>query len=123
MQNFKKVTITIGNREELHNVLDLTGCEVSVNNLPPMVAVPFVHAHTNNEELYIVIDGKGELYIDGEVVQIAKGDAFRIDPEGHRAIRALEAGLQFICIQTRKNSLQGFTAEDAKMCDDKAPWH
>lgn len=123
MQNFKKVTITMENREELHNVLDLTGCEVSVNMLAPMVAVPFVHAHTNNEELYIVIDGKGELYIDGEVVEIAKGDAFRIDPEGHRAIRALEAGLQFICIQTRKNSLQGFTAEDAKMCEDKAPWH
>jgi len=123
MQNFKKVTITMENREELHNVLDLTGCEVSVNMLPPMVAVPFVHAHTNNEELYIVLDGKGELYIDGEVVEIAKGDAFRIDPEGHRAIRALEAGLQFICIQARKNSLQGFTAEDANVCEDKAPWH
>ena len=123
MKNFKKVTITMDNREELHNVLNLTGCDVSVNKLPAMVAVPFVHAHTNNEELYIVLEGKGELYIDGEVVEIAKGDAFRIDPEGHRAIRALETGLQFICIQTRKNSLQGFTAEDAKMCEDKAPWH
>lgn len=123
MQNFKKVTITMENREELHDALDLTGCEVSVNKLPAMTSVPFVHAHTNNEELYIVIDGKGELYIDGEVVDIAKGDAFRIDPEGHRAILALDPGLQFICIQTQKNSLQGFTTEDAKMCEDKAPWH
>lgn len=113
MQNFKKVTITMENREELHDALDLTGCEVSVNKLPAMTSVPFVHAHTNNEELYI----------DGEVVDIAKGDAFRIDPEGHRAILALDPGLQFICIQTQKNSLQGFTTEDAKMCEDKAPWH
>lgn len=35
MQNFKKVTISMENREELHNVLDLTGCEVSLN-LPPL---------------------------------------------------------------------------------------
>lgn len=40
-------------RTELHELLSLTGTEVSINNLPAGVSIPFVHAHTNNEELYI----------------------------------------------------------------------
>ena len=42
---------------ELHNALALTGCEVSCNNLPAGVAVPFVHSHKNNEECYLVLGG------------------------------------------------------------------
>jgi len=109
-------------RVEFHNNLNLTGCEVSVNNLPAGGAVPFVHSHKNNEEFYYVISGEGEVYVDGSVISIKTGDAFRIDPCGHRAIRALDTGLRFICVQARANSLEGFTADDAEINDDKAPW-
>ena len=44
-------------RTELHNALALTGAEVSLNNLPAGVSIPFVPAHTHNEELYIVLAG------------------------------------------------------------------
>ena len=54
-------------RTELHDQLGLTGCEVSVNQLPAGAAVPFVHAHQQNEELYGILSGAGEIWLDGEV--------------------------------------------------------
>ena len=98
-------------RTELHDELGLTGCEVSVNQLPAGAAVPFVHAHQQNEELYGILSGAGEIWLDGEV--IAK-----------RAIRALPTeAMRFICIQTKCGSLEGFTMTDGIPCEEKAPWH
>ena len=117
MANYKLVHF------ELHEALGLTGAEVSINTVPPNGGVPFVHVHTNNEELYIVLEGKGELWIDGETLPIQAGDSFRIDPAGKRAIRAAaDSSLKYICIQTKAHSLGGFTMTDAKLVDDKAPW-
>lgn len=122
MSVFSKIHVE-GPRTELHDKLGLTGAEVSVNVLPAGAAVPFVHRHTKNEELYGVLAGSGELYIDGEIVAIATGDWLRIVPEGRRAIRAGADGLSFVCIQTKAGSLEGFTMTDGVVLDEKAPWH
>ncbi len=123
MENFKMVEVKDAPRVELHNQLGLTGCEISINELPPKAVVPFVHAHKQNEEVYGVLGGKGQLYIDGQVVDIKAGDWFVIRPNGHRAIHASEdEGIQFICIQTKSGSLQEFTAGDAIILEEKAPW-
>lgn len=121
--NFKKITLSQEPRQELHDALGLTGSEISVNVLPAGVAVPFVHSHKKNEEVYLVLEGKGELYIDGKVESIAAGDAFVIRPAGHRAIRAAaNQAIRYVCIQTKSDSLEGFTMTDAEINDDKAPW-
>ena len=123
MANYKLVHSEPAPRVELHEALGLTGAEVSINTVPPNGGVPFVHVHTNNEELYIVLERKGELWIDGETLPIQAGDSFRIDPAGKRAIRAAaDSSLKYICIQTKAHSLGGFTMTDAKLVDDKAPW-
>ena len=123
MANYKLVHSEPAPRVELHEALGLTGAEVSINTVPPNGGVPLVHVHTNNEELYIVLEGKGELWIDGETLPIQAGDSFRIDPAGKRAIRAAaDSSLKYICIQTKAHSLGGFTMTDAKLVDDKAPW-
>ena len=51
MANYAKTNIGNESRVELHEVLGLTGAEVSVNNLPAGAGVPFVHAHKENEEI------------------------------------------------------------------------
>lgn len=123
-ENFKKVTLGEAARQELHDVLGLTGAEVSVNVFPAGGAVPFVHAHKANEEIYGVLQGRGELYIDGDVKPIAAGDWFRISPKGRRAIRAAQdCALQFVCIQVKAGSLEGYTMTDGVLCEEKAPWH
>ena len=46
-------------RNELHDLLHLTAAEISRNTLPAGVSVPFVHRHRKNEEIYLVLDGRG----------------------------------------------------------------
>ena len=87
-----------GNRSELHDLLNLTGAEVSCNTLPAGASVPFVHHHTQNEEVYLILEGKGMLYIDGEELPLKEGDCFRIDPQGERCLRAADDMGKYICV-------------------------
>ena len=114
MSNFKKVNVTEGPRTELHDVLGLTGAEISINHLPAGASVPFVHSHKKNEEIYIILSGKGKASIDGEDVEIAKGDVVKISPEGKRQFFAADdSELSYACIQVKAGSIEGYTADDA----------
>ena len=65
MANFNKVSVRPEARTELHDLLGLTGAEVSVNHLPAGAGVPFVHSHRKNEEIYAILSGSGKAVIDG----------------------------------------------------------
>lgn len=115
--------ISAGGRVVLHDELRLTGSEVSINELPPNVSVPFVHAHKRNEEVYIVVKGKGRFYLDGEEFDIAEGSVVRVDPAGQRCIAASpDSALRFICIQTEAKSLVQHTKEDGVILETKPSW-
>ncbi len=124
MSNFKKISFAMNApRTEFHNALSLSGCEISFNNFAPDTAVPFVHSHRENEEFYVVLKGDGELFIDGETVTLKAGDAFKVEPEGERCLKGGKEGMTVICVQSKKNSLSAFTAEDANILQDKkSPW-
>lgn len=112
-------------RTELHELLSLTGTEVSINNLPAGISIPFVHAHTNNEELYIVLSGKGSFFVDGEEFLISEGDCLRVDPKGERCLKAADdSALRYLCIQSRAGSLQGYTMSDGIISEEfkKPSW-
>ena len=52
--------------------------------------------------------------IDGETVALTAGDWLKIEPAAKRQFFAAEnEGIEYVCIQVRENSLQGFTADDA----------
>ena len=112
--NYSKITVTNEPRIELHDALNLTGAEISVNALPAGASVPFVHAHKQNEEIYAVIEGKGYAIIDDEKVVLAAGDWLRIAPNAKRQFfAAADMGIKYICIQVKENSLEGYTMTDA----------
>ena len=116
MSNFSKISVGSDARTELHDKLNLTGAEISVNNLPVGAGVPFVHYHKKNEEIYFVTAGKGTAVIDGETVELAAGDWLRIAPAARRQFSAAaNEGISFICIQVRENSLEEYTADDAEV--------
>lgn len=122
MSNFKLFHAEMSApRMELHEAMSLTGAEVSLNNLPSGVSIPFVHAHTHNEELYVVLKGKGVFFVDGEEFAIAEGDCVRVDPQGQRCLKAADdSAMRYLCIQTRRNSLQGYTMSDAQVSEEFA---
>ena len=114
MANFNKINVANDARTELHDKLQLTGAEVSVNNLPAGASVPFVHYHKKNEEIYFITTGKGKAVIDGEAVELSAGDWLRISPAARRQFFASpNEGISYVCIQVRENSLEEYTADDA----------
>lgn len=116
-KNYSIVSVNEEPRVELHNKLNLTGAEISVNILPEGSCVPFVHSHKQNEEIYIILSGKGKAVIDGEDVELSSGDFIKISPKAKRQFFASQKeSLKYICIQVKENSLQGFTATDAIIC-------
>ncbi|MDE6442758.1 MAG: cupin domain-containing protein [Clostridia bacterium] len=114
MNNFKKVSVAEEARTELHDVLALTGAEISINQLPAGASVPFVHSHKQNEEIYAILEGAGKAVIDGENVDLKAGDWLRIAPSAKRQFFAAEnSAIKYICIQVKANSLEGYTMTDA----------
>ena len=114
MSNYTKVSTANDPRTELHDLLGLTGAEISVNHFPAGAGVPFVHSHKANEEIYIILSGKGTAVIDGDTVELAAGDFVRIAPEGKRQFTAAaDSELSYVCIQVKAGSLEAYTAEDA----------
>jgi mannose-6-phosphate isomerase-like protein (cupin superfamily) len=110
-------------RVTLHNELALTGSEVSINELPPGVSVPFVHSHKRNEEVYLVVKGKGRFYVDGDEFEVAEGSVIRVDPAGQRCITAdSQTPIRYICIQTEAKSLMQFTENDGIILETKPSW-
>ena len=110
-------------RETLHDALVLTGAEISVNQLAPGASSPFIHSHKANEEVYIVIGGRGAFQVDGEEFAVAEGTAIRVDPAGKRSIRAVvEEPLTYVCVQAGCGTLMQFTRTDGVIHEEKPAW-
>lgn len=114
MAKYNKVNVGVADRVELHDQLELTGAEISVNALPAGGGVPFFHAHKQNEEVYIILEGKGLMELDGETVEVAANDFIRVAPAVQRKIAAAaDSALKYLCVQVKENSLESYTAADA----------
>ena len=75
MTNFKNAEIgtlaEIGEKYEngkafLHDLLELTSCEISVNAITAGLKIPFCHRHFQNEEIYIFLKRSEERRVGKE---------------------------------------------------------
>src|SRR6516162_8589570 len=71
----------------LRKFLGAAGLELSLNVLPPGKRMPFLHKHQQNEEVYVVVGGRGQFLVDGECLDVAEGSVVRISPPAARAWR------------------------------------
>lgn len=94
------------------DALASTGSEISFGALPANTALPFFHAHKQNEEVYLVLKGSGKMQIDGDVFDLQEGALVRVNPQGERSLKSGPDGMLFMCIQTKANSLGQWTATD-----------
>ncbi len=101
----------------LHDALELSSCEISVNSVPKGFKVPFNHRHKQNEEIYLILKGEGVITVDGTAVKVKEGSAVKILPDASRTIENTSDGeFQFICVQAKANSLEQYGLSDAELC-------
>ncbi|MCW7540080.1 cupin domain-containing protein [Aquabacterium sp. A7-Y] len=108
----------------LREAMRLTGLEISLNRLPARAAVPFMHSHRVNEEVYIVIAGEGEFQVDDEIFRVRAGTVVRVDPAAARAWRTTGSEpLDYIVIQAPAGGYAGAGAiDDGVMVDRRPAW-
>ena len=85
----------------IRSILDLTNAPVKNQSLaeatlPPGAATDR-HYHKLSEELYFVLEGSGDMEIDGERKSVGPGDAILISPGAWHQITASGGDLRFLC--------------------------
>jgi mannose-6-phosphate isomerase-like protein (cupin superfamily) len=69
--------------------LELEKSGISYFRIAPNFRIPFGHKHSEQEEVYLVVDGTAQVKVDDDVVELNPWDAIRV-PTG--AMRGLAAG-------------------------------
>jgi mannose-6-phosphate isomerase-like protein (cupin superfamily) len=107
----------------LRNLLGSAGLEMSLNVVPPGKGMSFLHKHQQNDEVYVVVGGRGQFLVDGQCIDVVEGSVLRICPPAARAWRnKTDAPLYFLCIQYRAGSvIQGGTL-DGQQVEGKPAW-
>jgi mannose-6-phosphate isomerase-like protein (cupin superfamily) len=80
--------------------------------LRPGKRSPFMHRHTQAEEIYVILDGAGRVKLDGEILDVRVLDAVRVAPQVARAFEAGPQGLEFIAFGPHYDA-DGEPVEDA----------
>ena len=100
----------------LKDLIGSSSCEVSITSLPANTELPFFHSHKENEEIYIILKGKGKFQVDDKVFPISEGSVVRVDPHGKRSmINTSNEDMVYIVVQAKQNSLKQWTITDANI--------
>jgi mannose-6-phosphate isomerase-like protein (cupin superfamily) len=93
---------TTADGSTIRSLLDRTTAPVRNQSLAEATLEPGAatqrHYHRESEELYYVVEGSGEIELDGERARVEAGDAVLIPPGAWHQIRAATPGpLRFLC--------------------------
>lgn len=115
--------IQVPGKAFLASALRMTGMEISVNVMLPGTGMPFQHRHQRHEETYFFLSGRGQIQIDGEVVEVQPGSVVCIQPNGDRAWRNNGTEpMHYIVIQATVDSLDRTTTEDGILSSRVVTW-
>jgi mannose-6-phosphate isomerase-like protein (cupin superfamily) len=107
----------------LRSLLGISGAEVSLNVVPPGGGIPLLHRHEQNDEVYIVVGGRGQFLVDGRCIDVSEGSVICMTPAAVRAWRNnSDAPLYFVCIQYRADSVVEGGTQDGRKVEGKPHW-
>lgn len=80
--------------------LDLEKSGVSHFTLAPGFRVPFGHKHSEQEEIYVVVQGSARVKVDDEIVELGLLDALRVAPGVMRQFEGGPEGVEYVAFGT-----------------------
>jgi uncharacterized cupin superfamily protein len=75
---------------------------VSLFKYAPGYEAELGHSHKVQEEVYVVVEGSGQLLLDDEVIDLKKWDLIRVAPAVVRAFKTGEEGLEILAVGGQK---------------------
>lgn len=99
-KDYTKITVDYSSIRGLlspRKKLDLEGVALGILRLLPGEGYTFLHSHEKQEEVYIVIEGKGKIQLNADLLDISAGDYIRVSAPVHRALCAGPEGITVIC--------------------------
>lgn len=94
-------------------LLKTTGIEISFQVLPAKTDIPFLHSHTQHEEVYVFLEGKGQFQVDNDLFEVQEGSVIRVAPNGKRTWRNVsDSKMILLVIQAKSDSLAKHYVED-----------
>ena len=73
-------------------------CGVSYERLAPGWRLPFGHAHSEQEEVYVLVNGSARLKIEDEIVEMTSWSAVRVAPTARHSLEGGPNGAELITI-------------------------
>ncbi len=55
------------------------------------------HYHARTEEIYVILEGRAEMEVDGDRREVAPGDAILLPPGAWHQITARDESVRFLC--------------------------
>lgn len=108
-----KLNLEIQGKVFVGEKINTSSMEISFQTMEPGKGVPFDHRHRQNEEVYVVLRGKGIFIIDDEVIQVKEGSIIRISPSAKRRWENnSDKELIVMVIQAADKSLNKFNITD-----------
>lgn len=99
-QRDQQAPFTTKDGSTIRSLLDLSNAPVRNQSLAeaslPAGASTARHYHQLSEEIYYLLEGTGRIEIDGEIRDVAEGDAILIPPNAWHGITAITP-LRFLC--------------------------
>lgn len=98
---------------------------MSANALAPGEQAGYWHVHAKVEELYVFLDGHGEMGLDDEIVTVGPGTVVRVGQGVLRTWRALPGSrgeLRWLCIRAGGTPLPHLPDDSRRAPDRPMPW-
>ncbi|MBS1698294.1 MAG: cupin domain-containing protein [Actinobacteria bacterium] len=98
---------------------------MSVNSTDPGGSSPFWHRHGRLEELYVFLDGRGQMALDDEVIDVGPGTVVRVAPATWRAVHSAadaEGPLKWLCLRGGGDTLAAIGRDGERDQERPFPW-
>ncbi|MEA1882566.1 MAG: cupin domain-containing protein [Candidatus Marinimicrobia bacterium] len=124
--NYRKKSYNFENLDPWLNLLrddlDLKGVAMGFARIPAGRGYTFIHQHEQQEEVYVVMGGKGIIYIDGEIIELVPGDIVKVDAIARRCLKA-DDDSELVCLILGALPAEGFPrkASSSTLIDDGIP--
>jgi uncharacterized cupin superfamily protein len=112
-------------RKFIDKEMELEFFGVSLNSRVPGEGADYWHAHSILEELYLFLEGEGELALDDAIIPVKAGTAVRVGQGVMRTWRCTPSSpvpLKWICIRGGGARLKDIPRDAAPIRDRPLPW-